>query len=322
LDLNAPLPQCEYSWNDWFLRPTGVSRFSGAVCLTLTQGRHSTNAHKNTIEAGGWTSHLRRSCTRIRLVIQRCSSLTTTMLISCIICSAGASPELQLQYCDACQSALYCSEACQRIDWSKQHKKKCELLNVGHGGMQLWIDSHTSRQSNLKEAFEEGERSLSEDMKIFFKLFTESTFEGSQTKAQKMKKIAKRYIKHDQMSLLFHSLNFLVRSSNSEMLSWPNSPLLVMLQFVDPNVLIGDEDNRITLLHYVADLADPFDYSTHVNQVILAKGLVEHGANVNAISSPNGETPLHRACFSDFLFNLDFVERLLKKMPNQMPKTV
>jgi hypothetical protein len=54
------------------------------------------------------------------------------------------------------------------------------------------------------------------------------------------------------------------------MLSWPNSPLLVLLQFVDPNVLIGDEETRVTLLHTLADLADPFDYSTHENQVILA----------------------------------------------------
>jgi hypothetical protein len=44
-------------------------------------------------------------------------------------------------------------------------------------------------------------------------------------------------------------------------------------------------------------LADPFDYSTHENQLILAKQLlIEHGANVNAIECPHGETPLHKAC--------------------------
>jgi hypothetical protein len=58
-----------------------------------------------------------------------------------------------------------------------------------------------------------------------------------------------------------------------------------MLQFVDPNVLTGDEDaplregeERVTPLHMLADLADPFDYSTHENQLILAKPLIEYGA--------------------------------------------
>jgi hypothetical protein len=51
---------------------------------------------------------------------------------SCIICSAVASPDLQLQYCDACQSALYCSKAYQRIDWKKKHTQTCKLLNAGH----------------------------------------------------------------------------------------------------------------------------------------------------------------------------------------------
>jgi hypothetical protein len=33
------------------------------------------------------------------------------MLRSCIICKAVDSPTLQLEYCDACQSAVYCSRA-------------------------------------------------------------------------------------------------------------------------------------------------------------------------------------------------------------------
>jgi hypothetical protein len=66
---------------------------------------------------------------------------------------------------------------------------------------------------------------------------------------------------------LFHGLEVLARSSNSEMLSWPNnSTLLVLLQFVDPNVLSGTEGalleegaTRVTPLHHLAELADPFD---------------------------------------------------------------
>jgi hypothetical protein len=177
--------------------------------------------------------------------------------------------------------------------------------------MQLRRDAHTSRQASSKETFELEKRTLGEGKKRFFKLFEESTFEGSRATAQIMTRFAKRQRNPDKRFLLFHSLRVLIRSSNSEMLSWPNGPLLVMLQFVDPNVLFGDEESSVTLLHNLAVLADPSEYFTHVNQLILAKQLVEHGANVNAVSIPGGLTPLHKACFSDNVINLDFVEYLL-----------
>jgi hypothetical protein len=208
---------------------------------------------------------------------------------------------------------LYCSKACQKIDWKQQHKQICKLLNVGHGDMQVRADCHTIFSLRLKEDFEEGEQLLNDGVKRFFKLFEESTFEGSRATAQSMTKFAKRQTKHDKKGMLHRSVHFLVRSSNSEMLSWPNSPLLVMLQLVDPNELFGAEGTRFTLLHSLANLADPFDYSTHVNQLILAKQLIEHGANVNAEENIQGMTPLHRACLEGNVTNLDFVEYLLKE---------
>jgi hypothetical protein len=218
-----------------------------------------------------------------------------------------------LHYCARCQSALYCSKACQRIDWKQQqHKKICKLLNVGHGDRQLRTEEHTSRQAALKEAFEEGERNLDDGVKRFFKLFKESTFEGSQATAQSMTKFAKRQTELHKKVMLYHSVHFLVRSSNSEMLSWPNSPLLVMLQFVDPDMLLGASETDATLLYMLADLLDPSDYTTHVNQLILAKQLIKHGANVNAVTIPHGETPLHNACYASNVTNLDFVELLLE----------
>jgi hypothetical protein len=236
---------------------------------------------------------------------------------SCIICSAVASPDLQLQYCAQCQSALYCSKACQRIDWrEKQHRQICKLLNVGHGDRQVRTEEHTRQQIEFKENFEETERSLREGIVHvgrFFKLFQESMFEESQATALEMRKIAKSLSKDFQCALLHHSLHFLVQFSNSEMLSWPNSPFLVFLQFVDPNLLFGNDESSVTPLHYLAELTNPFDYSTHVSQLILAKQLVEHGANVNALTSPCGHTPLHHACYSDTVTNLDFVEYLLEE---------
>jgi hypothetical protein len=233
----------------------------------------------------------------------------------CIICSAVASQEILLQYCAQCQSALYCSKTCQKKDWKKQHKQICKLLNVGHGDMQVRSNVHTSLPVDLLEEFERNDRSLHTGMKRFFKLFQESTFEGCQAAALEMKKFAKRQSKYHQKFLLFHSLRFLARS-DSDMLSWPNSPLLVLLQFVDPNVLFGQGVTRVTPLIQLADLADPFDYSTHESQLILAKQLIEHGANVNAVSSPQCQTPLHTACYSGNVTNLDFVELLLEKGAN------
>jgi hypothetical protein len=240
------------------------------------------------------------------------------MTNSCIICKVEASRDLQLQHCGACQSAMYCSRAwCQKTDW-KVHKQICKLLNVGHGCMQVRTDAHTSHSIHLKEQFESEERSFDEDVKRFFKLFEESTFEGSQAAAQKMRKIVKRHTKNIQKFVLFHSLHRCIRS-DSKMLSWPNSPLLVMLQLVGPSVLTGLEDGplqegytRATPLHMLATLADSSDYSTHENQLILAKQLVEHGANVNnAESIPLGGTPLQHACYPGNVTNLDFVQLLL-----------
>jgi hypothetical protein len=190
---------------------------------------------------------------------------------------------------------------------------------VGHGDMQVRSADHRSQSIALKGKFKTLERILDEDGKRFFKLFEESTFEGSQAAARKMKKIAKRQTKHKQKFLLFISLHFLIRS-DSEMLSWPNSPLLVMLQFVDPNVLSGYDgvplqqgETRATPLYDLAGLADPSDYLTHENQLILARQLIEHGANVNAVTIPASKTPLHIACYGGNVTNLDFVELLLKE---------
>jgi hypothetical protein len=231
---------------------------------------------------------------------------------SCIVCKAVASPDIQLQYCAQCHSAVYCSHACKKMDWRNQHRQICKFLNVGHGDMQVRTNEHTSVYIALKEQFEGGERSLTEHQKEFFKLFQESTFEGSQAAVRKMKKIAKRQTKNNKKGLLFQSIHFLIRS-DLKMLSWPNSPLLVMLQFVDPNLQSGNEEEaRLTLLHQLAYMAAPSDYSTHENQLILAKQLIEHGANVNAVSIPYGHTPLHSACNAEVVTNLDFVEYLLE----------
>jgi hypothetical protein len=238
---------------------------------------------------------------------------TAIMPKSCIICKVEASPDVLLQYCDACNSALYCSKACQRQDWKEhQHKQLCKLINVGHGDRQIRTAVHTNAHTALREQFEEAKSSLDEDDKRFLKLFQESTFQGSQAVARKMKKIAKRMTKQNREAFVYYSLYLLVHSDHSEKLLWPNSPLLVLLHFVKPNVLSQGETGE-TPLHYLIYLAAPEDYSTQVNQLILAKQLIEHGANVNAEVIPHGSTALHKACSTAVVTNLDLIEYLLVK---------
>jgi hypothetical protein len=119
--------------------------------------------------------------------------------------------------------------------------------------------------------------------------------------------------------VFFHSVDLLIRT-DSEKILWPNSPLLVLLQFVGPNVLQGIEHNGLqkrdgkgTLLHKLAFLTDPSDYSTDENQLILGRQLIEHGANVNAVAEYlKGNTPLLLACHSEMTTNLDFIQLLLE----------
>jgi hypothetical protein len=76
---------------------------------------------------------------------------------------------------------------------------------------------------------------------------------------------------------------------------------------------LEENESRETLLIHLTHLTTTSDYLTHENQLILAKQLIEHGANVNTVSIPQGLTPLHNACHGVNVTNLDFVELLLEE---------
>jgi hypothetical protein len=104
-----------------------------------------------------------------------------------------------------------------------------------------------------------------------------------------MRKIAKRPDKDSQELSVVCSMQFLVRYS-TRVCFRGQMVLLVMLQFVDPDVLI---DQAHVLLRSTSWPIWPiaFDYSTHENQLIPVKQLLKHSANVN-VSIPDGATPL------------------------------
>lgn len=69
-----------------------------------------------------------------------------------------------------------------------------------------------------------------------------------------------------------------------------------------------------TALHWLAEMADPNSYESHEIQVILGQQLLDAGANVNATTEIGlGKvTPLHRACHSAIVTNLSFIRLLLE----------
>jgi hypothetical protein len=155
---------------------------------------------------------------------------------TCLSCKAVALKEVPSLSCGACRAAVYCSRVCQKKDW-KEHKKICMSLNVGEGAMQVGCPAHVQHCIELKGVYEQVERSLDEGGRRFFKLFAESTFEGSKAAARKMKKIAARHTKHNQKVLLFHTLYPLILTDCTD-----SEKLLVLLQFVDPSIMLSGNE--------------------------------------------------------------------------------
>jgi ankyrin repeat protein len=185
--------------------------------------------------------------------------------------------------------------------------------------VQVRTDEHVEHFEKLEELFQNAERSFDENEKRFFELFTESTPEGSRAAVREMKEIASRETKHNQKVMMFHSLALLIRT-DSKKLRWPNSPLRMMLLFVDANVrwATAEDDPReelatgFTLLHHLSYQIDPKDYSYHKNQVNLGQQLFRHGANANLVALPAGCTSLHVACQTSAATNLDCIQLLLE----------
>jgi hypothetical protein len=106
--------------------------------------------------------------------------------------------------------------------------------------------SSIRKRIHLKASFLESEQIITRqgDVKEFFKIFQESTFEESGAEAKRMRTIAKRQEKRNQEFMFFLSMNHLILSDGKR-LEWPSSPLLVLLELVDPNMLSEDDGQAL-----------------------------------------------------------------------------
>jgi hypothetical protein len=244
----------------------------------------------------------------------------------CQVCEKGKKEGLKLSFCNSCRSVSYCSRVCQKADW-KAHKVICKQLNVGDAKQPV----HPDHQSRAEMTKERAELTLSEcapRMRRFFDLFLESQFDKDHTATvRKMKKILRKEPRFNREVILFRSLDILSQLP-SEMLKLPTSPLKVALQFVDPSIMSNagpnmDGGRGPTLLHWLGELNDPSKEHTLENQCILAKQVIEAGANVNARiqhSLVDKITPLHNACSGANCTNLDFIQLLLDHGANPNAK--
>jgi hypothetical protein len=242
---------------------------------------------------------------------------------SCQVCEKGEAEGQKVSFCNSCRSVSYCSRVCQKADW-KAHKVICKKLNVGDA-KQI---AHPYHQSRAEKAKERAQLALSDcdnpRARRFFDLFFDSQGDTDHTDTfRKMRKILLKESRFNRRDILFRSLSILSQRP-SEMLKLPTSPLKVALQFVDASVMSMYDGRGSTPLHWLAQMSDPRKEHTLENQRILAKQLLEAGANANARAQGCFDkvkvTPLHIACWGGYCTNLDLIELLLDHGANPNTK--
>jgi hypothetical protein len=235
---------------------------------------------------------------------------------SCQVCEKGKAEGAKLSFCSSCRSVSYCSRECQKVDW-KTHKVICKELNVGDA-KQIGQPAHLSRAEEAKEQAKLAISGCTPRVRRFFDLFFETQGDTDHTDTvRKMKRILLKESRYNRQDVLFRSL-FILSELPSKMLKLSTSPLKVALQVVDASIISCpgpnmDDGRGATPLYWLAQLSDPSKEDTLENQCILAKQLIEAGANVNAPAQRGllKATPLHGACSSGTCTNLNYIQLLL-----------
>lgn len=130
---------------------------------------------------------------------------------------------------------------------------------------------------------------------------------------REMKKIYANVSRPERIEFVLVLLQKLV-CSPKKMIQKITSPLLVLLDddhLCDPNAVSSDASGNYTALLYLPE-CNAGDVTSMENQVVLAQQLVEAGARVNKRAGGKERLyPLHRACDSKRITNLDYIQFLL-----------
>jgi hypothetical protein len=130
-----------------------------------------------------------------------------------------------------------------------------------------------------------------------------------------MHKIARQQDHHTRESWVLIILNQLSRIY-VERLMWPSSPLLVLLDCMVACHPFYDSPlggiHQPLWFNCLAKQTYPDDHCIwYASQILLANQLVKFGIDVNTGIS-DGSTPLHNACCSTGVINLEYIEFLLQ----------
>jgi hypothetical protein len=176
------------------------------------------------------------------------------MLMKCFSCDTVESADFVFSCCKACRNVLYCSRVCPRENW-KEHKKICQSLVVGaSGSMQVKNSQHAARVA-LSRAASEGlcrRRNEDEDFTQFFKLFQEFEPGGRGVAAREMKQTPLRQEQRKQIAWLLPIVVELA-PSDTDRLTRTSSPLLVLLECMNPTAQVGGIQHPLLILVFVAD---------------------------------------------------------------------
>jgi hypothetical protein len=163
---------------------------------------------------------------------------------------------------------VYCSRLVRGSDWKKYTSKSASFLTWV---MEIGRCNHSILAEKLMAQFEGDTHNLPEGVKRFFKLFQESTSSVEAGRRKEEEAMPNERTRRTvEVSVISQFVPFLGRLLQLGDAFVSNSPLLVMLQFVDPNVLFGDGENMLP--------APPLGRSSrsqripiYVNQLIPAK---------------------------------------------------